>query len=218
MHNRLLLFIEIAAFVIIVYMDAIGLVPVSQTIFLIPLIWMVLKLRRERFSSLGFTLKDVDLGRSIFYGIIIGVGLEVLATYVTTPFISDFFGIEPDLSELAMIEGNIVMLGLFLCLSWLLGAFGEEICFRGFLMNRVAGILGNNDFAWIIALVLSSILFGYGHTEQGISGWVQEGLSGLFLGIVFLLFNKNLSVPIIAHGVSNTVALSLIYLGHYPGV
>ena len=46
----------------------------------------------------------------------------------------------------------------------------------------------------------------------------QESLSGLFLGWLYLTFGRNLSVPVIAHGVSNTVAFILIFLGRYPGV
>jgi membrane protease YdiL (CAAX protease family) len=38
------------------------------------------------------------------------------------------------------------------------------------------------------------------------------------LGVLFLLARRNLVVPIVAHGVSNTVAFVLIYLGRYPGL
>ena len=107
---------------------------------------------------------------------------------------------------------------VFLGLSWSLGAFGEELCFRGFLMKRLAQLLGETRMAWIASLVLASVLFGWGHTEQGVSGWIQEGLSGFLLGVLFLLANRNLVVPIVAHGVSNTVAFVLIYFGHYPGL
>jgi membrane protease YdiL (CAAX protease family) len=85
-------------------------------------------------------------------------------------------------------------------------------------MNRMARGFGGSRAAWIASLLLASALFGWGHTEQGVSGWIQEGLSGLLLGVLFLLARRNLVVPIVAHGVSNTVAFVLIYLGRYPGV
>jgi len=84
-------------------------------------------------------------------------------------------------------------------------------------MNRLSRVFGGSRVAWVVSLLLSSLLFGWGHTEQGVAGWIQEGLSGLLLGILFLGSKKNLVVPILAHGVSNTVALVLIYLGRYPG-
>jgi membrane protease YdiL (CAAX protease family) len=147
-----------------------------------------------------------------------GLGLELFAVFVTTPWISSLFGVEPDYSELKDIRGNLALLLIFLALSWTLAAFGEEICFRGFLMKRVADLLGGSRAAWIASLLLSSALFGWGHTEQGVSGWIQEGLSGLLLGVLFLLAGRNLVVPIVAHGVSNTLALVLIYFGRYPGL
>lgn len=209
--------IEVVLFVAVVVADAYGLVPISQTIFLLPLIWAMLKLRGERWSDIGFTRPD-RFGWSILVGVLAGVLMELFAVYVTTPWISTFFGVEPDYSELKDIRGNLTLLFLFLVLSWTLAAVGEELCFRGFLMKRLAQVFGESRVAWAASLLLSSVLFGWGHTEQGVSGWVQEGLSGLLLGILFLSAKRNLAVPIVAHGVSNTLAFVLIYLGRYPGL
>jgi uncharacterized protein len=209
--------LEIAAFVAIVIADAFGLVPLTQTILLLPLVWLSLRLRRDPWSTLGFS-RPPRLGRSILFGVVAGLVLELFAVFVTTPWISALFGVEPDYSELKGIQGNLTLLFVFLALSWTLAAFGEELCFRGFLMKRVADIFGGGRMAWIGSLLLSSALFGWGHTEQGVSGWVQEGLSGLLLGGLFLLARKNLVLPIVAHGISNSLAFVLIYFGRYPGL
>jgi len=209
--------VEVLAFVAVVVADALGLVPFSQTIFLVPLIWILLRLRNERWSTIGFSWPD-NLGGSFALGVLSGVLMELFAVYVTTPRISAFFGVEPDYSDFKDIEGNLTLLFVFLGLSWTLGAFGEEVCFRGFFMKRLAQILGESRTGWIASLLLSSALFGWGHTGQGVSGWVQEGLSGLLLGVLFLATKRNLTVPIVAHGVSNTLAFILIYFGNYPGL
>ena len=215
--NALHGWIEIVVFFGIVVADAAGLVPITQTIFLLPLVWASLRIRRAGWATIGFSLPE-NLGRAIAIGVVAGIALELFAVYVTTPGISTYFGVEPDYSGFSDIQGNLVLLFVFLALSWLLAAFGEEICFRGFLMTRLAQLFGDNRAAWIVSLLLASALFGWGHTEQGVSGWVQEGLSGLWLGILFLLAGRNLAVPIVAHGVSNTLAFILIYLGRYPGM
>lgn len=209
--------LEIAVFIGVVVANAYDLLPITQTIWLLPLIWLSLRLRRDAWASIGFS-KPQNLGRAIVIGFVAGVALELLAVFITTPVISGVFGVEPDYSEVAAVQGNLTLLFVFLALSWVLAAFGEEICFRGFLMKRLAQVFGETQFAWIVSLVLSSVLFGWGHTEQGVSGWVQEGLSGLWLGILFLVTGRNLAVPIVAHGVSNTLAFVLIYLGRYPGI
>jgi uncharacterized protein len=41
---------------------------------------------------------------------------------------------------------------------------------------------------------------------------------GLLLGVIYLRTGRNLSVGIVAHGVSDTVDFLLIFLGKYPGL
>lgn len=209
--------IEIVAFVMVVVADAMGFVPITQTIFLVPLIWVLLRSRSEGWSTIGFQ-RPGNSRLAIVLGVLVGVLLETFAVFVTTPGISALFGVEPDYSALKSVQGNLKLLLVFLGLSWVIAAFGEEICFRGFLMKRLAQVFGETRTAWVASLLLSSVLFGWGHTEQGVSGWVQEGLSGLWLGILFLATKRNLAVPIVAHGVSNSLAFVLIYLGKYPGL
>jgi membrane protease YdiL (CAAX protease family) len=208
---------EIAVFALVVFADSVGLIPLTQTIVLLPLIWLLLRLRHAPWASIGFS-RPRSFPQAIALGVIAGLAMELLAVYITTPAISAYFGVQPDYSDFKAIEGSIPALLIFLALSWTLAAFGEEICFRGFLMERVARLFGGTSFAWFLSLILSSVFFGWGHTEQGVSGWVQEGLSGFLLGVLFLLARKNLVLPIIAHGTSNTLAFILIYLGKYPGV
>jgi len=216
--NRVIIFLEIVIFFTIVFLDSIKILPISQTIYLLPLIWVTMKIQKETRDKIGFTITQSSLGKSILVGIFLGIILELFSTYFTTPLFSNFFGIQPNLIHFQMVKGNCMLLIFFILLSWILAAFGEEICFRGFFMNRMANLLGQKKFAWTLSLIFSSVLFGWSHTEQGITGWIQEGLNGLFLGIIFLASGKNLTIPIIIHGVSNTIAFVLIYFGKYPGI
>jgi membrane protease YdiL (CAAX protease family) len=45
-----------------------------------------------------------------------------------------------------------------------------------------------------------------------------ESIAGLALGGLYLAAGRNLTVPIVAHVASNTLAMILIYLGRYPGL
>jgi uncharacterized protein len=208
---------ELVAFIAIMVADARGWVPLTQTIALLPMVALVMWLQGEPWAQIGWRPPD-HWGRAIAIGIAAGIAMELLAVWVTTPMISRALGTEPDYSGLRGIRGNLKMLLIFLALSWTLAAFGEEICFRGFLMERLARLFGGSNAAWIASLLLSSVVFGLGHTEQGPAGWLQEGLSGLLLGILFLASGGNLVVPIVAHGVSNTLAFVLIYFDRYPGL
>jgi hypothetical protein len=46
---------------------------------------------------------------------------------------------------------------------------------------------------------------------------LQEFLSGFWLGVLFLVSGRNLTIPFVAHGVSNTLAFILVYFNRYPG-
>lgn len=217
MRVLLIIAIELILFVAIMVADARGLIPLTQTIALMPMVAAAMWLQGQRWTAIGWRAPD-DWSRAIAIGIAAGIAMELLAVWVTTPMISRALGTEPDYSGLRGIRGNLKMLLIFIALSWTLAAFGEEICFRGFLMERLARLFGDSNAAWIASLLLSSVVFGLGHTEQGPAGWIQEGLSGLLLGILFLASGGNLAVPIVAHGVSNTLAFVLIYFDRYPGL
>jgi uncharacterized protein len=47
---------------------------------------------------------------------------------------------------------------------------------------------------------------------------IDEGLMGLLLGLIYLRTKRNLAVPIIAHGIQDTIDFVLIFLGKYPGM
>lgn len=214
---HLIIVLELVAFGAIVIADARGWIPLTQTIALWPMVVVAMWLQGQPWAQIGWRAPE-DWARAVAMGVAAGVAMELLAIWVTTPAISRLLGTEPDYSNLQAIRGNMKLLLLFLALSWTLAAVGEEVCFRGFLMERLARLFGQSQAASLASLVLSSVLFGWGHTEQGPAGWLQEGLSGLLLGLLFLATGGNLTVPIIAHGVSNTLAFVLIYLDRYPGL
>ena len=144
--------------------------------------------------------------------------LEAFQLLVTQPLLAKMVGKEPDLDMFRMLAGNIKMTLLFIVLSWTLAAFGEELFWRGYLMNRVADVFGRTNAAFIVSLVIVNIVFGLAHGYQGLTGWIEEGLAGLFLGLMYLRTGRNLCVPIIAHGVSDTIDMVLMFFGKMPGM
>jgi membrane protease YdiL (CAAX protease family) len=42
-------------------------------------------------------------------------------------------------------------------------AFGEEMVYRGYLMNRVADLFAKSRTGWIISLLGVNVLFGFAH-------------------------------------------------------
>jgi uncharacterized protein len=127
-------------------------------------------------------------------------------------------GKQPDLEDFRALTGNLKLTLLFVTLTWLLAAYGEEMVYRGYLMNRVADLLNRTRPAWIISLILVHVAFALAHAYQGWTGVIDEGLMGLLLGVIYLRTGRNLAVPIIAHGIGDTIDFLLIFLGKYPGM
>jgi CAAX protease family protein len=90
-----------------------------------------------------------------------------------------------------------------LLVIWTFAAFGEELSYRGYLLTRGADALGRSKLAYFAAMILVSVLFGFGHYYKGLSGVLDSTYSGLVLGAVYLLSGRNLWAPLLAHGASH---------------
>jgi membrane protease YdiL (CAAX protease family) len=158
------------------------------------------------------------MARAIAIGIVAGLTIELFAISITTPWIASVTGTLPDISDVRDLVGNWRLLIILLVVSWILAAFGEELAFRGYLMNRVADGLGRTRVAWIISPRRSERLLRHRSWHSG-PCWHRAGITLRFLARrVLLASGRNLTLPIAAHGVSNTLALVLIYLDRYQGV
>jgi uncharacterized protein len=100
-----------------------------------------------------------------------------------------------------------------LLIIWTFAAFGEELSYRGYLLTRGADILGRSNLAYFAAMIPVSVLFGFGHYYKGPSGVLDSTYSGLVLGTAYLLSGRNLWAPILAHGISDTLALFVVFMG-----
>ena len=67
----------------------------------------------------------------------------------------------------------------WLGIIWTFAAFGEEIGYRGYLLNRAADVGGRSKTAYWAGVLVVAVLFGYGHYYKGPSGIVDSGMAGL---------------------------------------
>ncbi len=100
-----------------------------------------------------------------------------------------------------------------LLIIWTFAAFGEELSYRGYLLTRAADVFGGSRGSYLIGMILVSVLFGFGHYYKGPAGVLDSTYSGLVLGGAFLLSGRNLWAPILAHGISDTFALFVVFMG-----
>jgi len=199
------------------YADVHHHIYISKTPYIFVLGWASLRLRGLKWKDVGFA-RPRNWGRALLLGVAIGILMEVLELFFTQPLLARWLGKMPDLSDFAAMVGNLKVLLFYVVLVWVLGALGEEIDYRGYLMNRVAGVFRDTRAAWVLSLIVVSVVFGCGHLDQGATGMIENVWDGLLLGALYLACGRNLAVPVIAHATSDTLDFILIYLGKYPGM
>ena len=136
-----------------------------------------------------------------------------LGEYVIDPVTAHFWPPAVGPKGVDEITGHLGTFLLYIPLVWGFAAFGEEIAYRGYLLGRTAEAGGKSSAAFWIAVVVTSVLFGYGHYYKGPAGIVDSGIAGVILGSAYLLSGRNLWVTILAHGFIDSFALTLAYLG-----
>ena len=211
-----LLAVECGVVALVFLLDAVQRLPVSKTPWLLLLGWVSLRLRGVRWRDVGLR-RGPRLRRLAYLGIMGGIALETFQLTVTQPLVVRLLGAAPDLHEFARLEGDTHRLVLYLLLVWIVAAFGEELFWRGYLLNRVLGLLRRYRAQYSVALAVVSVLFGLAHFHQGTPGVVIESVSGLILGATYLACDRNLAIPIAVHGVVDTIDVVLGYLGQLPG-
>lgn len=179
--------------------------------------WASLRLRGLRWKDVGFA-RPRSWANALLIGVMAGVAIEVFELFVSQPLLARWIAKMPDLSGFAGLVGNWKQTLFFIVLLWVLAGLGEEIVYRGYLMNRVAGLFRSTRAAWILSLFAISIVFGCSHLDQGATGMIENIWDGLLLGALYLACGRNLAAPIVAHALTDTIDLVLIYLGKYPGM
>jgi membrane protease YdiL (CAAX protease family) len=214
-------FIELAVFLVF-FLAVNDLVPsfIMLGTILIPLRimflflfgWVSLRIRNMNWNDLGLH-PPLRWRNTILLGAGLGIGLQILVILLVGPIVRQATGGRQDLHVFTnMADGNFIALLGWLAVSWTFAAFGEELVYRGYLLNRLGDLTGSTDLGWGISLLAVALLFGLVHAYQGVNGMLLAGFYGLAQGLVYLATRRNLWVGIICHGVTDTVGFILIYI------
>lgn len=139
--------------------------------WIIPTIWIVKKIEKQPWSSLGFTKKKIFT--SFYWGI--GLGL----VFAFEGLLTNIFKYK-GLNLASLNYSSLEFSGLIL-LSFVT-AFSEELVFRGYIFNRLWTIWGKESLANIV----SSLLFVIVHLPVGI--FVLGYNPAIMLAYLFFIF------------------------------
>lgn len=216
-QSKWLILVELLVVILIFVADSLHWIPVSKTPFLLVFAWLSLRLRKLRWHDVGLS-RYRSWPITLVAGVGVGLLLEAFQLFVSQPILVHVLRKQPDLELFRALRGDVKWTLLAIAGAWTLAAFGEEMVYRGYLMNRVADLMNRTRWAWIVSLIVVHVGFGLAHAYQGITGIIDEGLAGLLFGVVYLRNGRNLAVPIIAHGLGDSIDFLLIFLGKYPGM
>jgi membrane protease YdiL (CAAX protease family) len=171
-----------------------------------------IRLRDGGFAAIGFRRPD-SWRRIVLIALAAAALRIVLGDFVIDPLTALFWPPAIAPAGVESIAGDVRSALLYLGLVWTFAAFGEEISYRGYLLNRAADAGGRTPLAYWIAVVAVSILFGYGHYYKGPAGIVDSGVAGFILGAAYLMSGRNLWTTILAHGFIDTFGVASLYFG-----
>ena len=176
-----------------------------------------LKLRGEKLSDFGLIVpRRWLLYAALGLGLaMVDIVLDGIVRSVSTPLIVSWTGADPHLDQktFAELQGNLPLFLMVLPSIWLFAAFGEEFLYRGYLLNRIAQILGGSGAAWALAVVGQAVAFGLAHFYQGPVGMFPIFVGAVLSGTVSVAWGRNLWPVMVAHGLVDTLGFTFLYLG-----
>lgn len=214
MSNRIFIAIELTIVVAFIAADRFDLirVPLTLTLPLILFGWVSLRLRGLRWRDIGLRA-PANWKKTVAFALIVATVHQLFSTFVLIPFLEQVTDQPIDLTLVDQIQGNLGMLAVSLVVAWLLAAFGEEMVYRGYLLNRFADLLKPQPVCWLFGYLVSVLLFAWVHQYQGVVGIIDTGLSAAVWGGLYFFSGRNLWLPILAHGFYDTIAFIFAFWG-----
>jgi len=213
LRHRLISLVEVflGAFLVIGH-NVLRIVP-NEVPILFALFWISLRVRDGGWSVAGLR-RPKSWRRIVIMAFVGALVLQLGSEFVIQPLARQFWHQPEHVSSLlrtANLGWRIALRDLLVV--WTFAAFGEETGYRGYLVARAADLGNRSQLVYIVAIVYVAVLFGIGHFYKGATGVIDSTYSGLVLGAVYLLADRNLWASILTHGISDTIAVFVVFMG-----
>jgi membrane protease YdiL (CAAX protease family) len=177
----------------------------NSVLILVAMALVSFRMREDSWAAIGFRRPKSWVAVAMI-AVAATVLQQAVGQFIVDPLTHPFAHYSAGANPLEGVHGSSAVLRWF-GIIWTYAAFGEEIGFRGYLLNRVADLGGRSSPAFLLGLLWSSAMFGFAHWYQGPAGVISAAVSGFVFGSAYLLTRRNLWVAIAAHGLSDTLAL-----------
>ena len=179
-------------------------------------VWLGIKLRDQNLSDFGITFNKISIKKGIqIFLISILVFIAAIAAFVLGSIImANIIGIpeSSDMSNYTFLQNNLELLFLTLIGTYIVASFGEEVIYRGFIINRLIELGLDSKIGKVTVIFISALIFGLAHYQWGLMGIVQTGFMGAVLGFFYLKLKKRIWILVLAHGYMDTILLIQMYM------
>ena len=171
--------------------------------------WAVLRWRGEGWDSVGLR-RPPKLWIAGAVAVALYLANLALSAWVV-PLLAQWVAPVQRPSFFDYVRGNLGGFLTWLAIGVIVGGFIEELLFRGFLLNRIADLLGGTKAALMAAVVAQAVLFGMLHLYGGGFAFLFAAVFALANGAFYLAAGRNLWPLIVVHGVWNSVQIWQLY-------
>ena len=168
--------------------------------------WISIHFRNGGWKAVGLGKPD-SWWKTVAMALAAAALIVVLSDLVVGSMAEKHFGSQHEPKGLDSDVHSVGWALRILVIFWGFAAFGEEMGYRGYLLNRAAEVGNRSTAGYVAALLVVSVLFGYGHYYKGPAGIITSTVSGLVLGGAYLLSGRNLWTAILAHGFRDSFVL-----------
>jgi len=160
------------------------------SVFAVAAILILLILKGEKLGLDSIGLHSRNWGKSILWGLLgvvfVGAALAIILFVFSKTGIKFGQGSESDRYKNVSLWVMTVMV--------LRAGIVEEICYRGYIIERLQKISGS----WVVYFLFPLILFGAFHYRQGVGGVIISFVAGGILALLYLK-RRDLKANIITH-------------------
>jgi membrane protease YdiL (CAAX protease family) len=189
-----------------------GLLPFPRTIIpLLLLAWLSLWLRQISWKTVGLN-KPENWFLTSAIGFVLGIMAILFGIFVISPLFHLVGKTAPLTDSLSSLQGNLLQFLGLLIITWLLAAVLEEMAYRGYLLNRLTDLFGCCTRGWTISVIISAIMFSLAHGRYEPQFLFTSFLAGIFESWLYLTSRHNLWLPIVFHGVTNSISITMVFL------
>ncbi|MFC1945525.1 CPBP family intramembrane glutamic endopeptidase [Chloroflexota bacterium] len=176
-------------------------------VFTVILITLLLRISNERYKDIGFNKQNLvkQIGTGFLFGLIIFIIMNLVINTIVDALLPEKSAEGADLSVLFQ---SLMYLPVWIVLAIFKSGFSEEL-FRIFTLTRFEKMFGKSGL--LIALIVGSVIFGFGHYYQGVGGIIGATIRGLLYALVYLRKRRSFEA-VSAHAVFNLLNISFGYV------